>query len=167
MLQYTVYRRLTVQEKWSPDDELPESSKHVENEWRLPLKIKDSPQVTSCWLFLNNYNDARNNECNILKGKHRGKLTKGVFFLHDNAPAHRALATRKKLAHLGVHCLDHPPYSPDLAPSDYHLFPGLKKPIESSPFFFQNESRRCRGDLIERKPSECFSEWLAEFRATG
>jgi len=29
------------------------------------MKIKDSPQVTSCWLFLNNYNDARNNECKI------------------------------------------------------------------------------------------------------
>jgi len=31
--------------------EPPESSKHVENERRLPMKIKDSPQVTSCWLF--------------------------------------------------------------------------------------------------------------------
>ena len=51
---YTLYQRLTVQEKWSPDDELPESSKHVESEWRLPMKIKDNPQVTSCWLFLNN-----------------------------------------------------------------------------------------------------------------
>jgi len=50
-LKYTLYQRLTVQEKWSPDDELPESSKHVENEWRLAMKIKDSPQVTSCWLF--------------------------------------------------------------------------------------------------------------------
>ena len=48
---YTLYQRLTVQEKLSPDDELPESSKHVENEGRLPMKIKDSPQVTSCWLF--------------------------------------------------------------------------------------------------------------------
>jgi len=38
-------------EKWTADDELPESSKHVENEWRLPLKIKDSLQVSSCWLF--------------------------------------------------------------------------------------------------------------------
>ena len=45
------YQRLTVQEKWSPDDKLPESSKHVESEWRLPTKIKDSPKVTSCWLF--------------------------------------------------------------------------------------------------------------------
>jgi hypothetical protein len=39
--------------------------------------------------------------------------------------AHLALA--KKLAYLGFQCLDHTPYSPDLAPSDYHLFPGLKK----------------------------------------
>ena len=49
------------------------------------------------------------------------------MFLHDNAPAHQSLATQKKLAYLGFQCLDHPPYSPDLAPSDYHLFPGLKK----------------------------------------
>jgi histone-lysine N-methyltransferase SETMAR len=44
--------------------------------------------------------------------------------------AHRALATQKKLAHLGFQCLDHPPYSPDLALSDYHLFPGLKKQLK-------------------------------------
>jgi len=62
----------------------------------------------------------------ILKEKHRGKATKGVLFLHDNAPAHRALGTQKKLAYLGFQCFDHPPYSPDLVPSDYHLFPGLK-----------------------------------------
>jgi len=37
----------------------------------------------------------------ILKEKRRGKVTKGVFFHHDNAPAHRALATQKKLAYLG------------------------------------------------------------------
>jgi len=30
----------------------------------------------------------------ILKEKHRGKITKGVLFLHDNAPAHRTLATQ-------------------------------------------------------------------------
>jgi len=47
--------------------------------------------------------------------------------LHDNAPAHRALATQKKLAYLSFQYLDHPRYYPDLAPSDYHVFPGLKK----------------------------------------
>jgi len=38
-----------------------------------------------------------------------GKLTKGVLFFHDNAPAHWTLATQKKLAYLGFQCLDHPP----------------------------------------------------------
>jgi len=66
----------------------------------------------------------------ILKEKRHGKVTKVVLFLHDNAPTHRTLATQKKLAYLGFQCIDHPPYSPDLAPSDYHLFPGLKKQLK-------------------------------------
>jgi histone-lysine N-methyltransferase SETMAR len=63
----------------------------------------------------------------VLEDLDMQKVTKGVLFLHDNVPPHRALATQTKLAYLGFQCLDHPPYSPDLAPSDYHLFPGLKK----------------------------------------
>ena len=54
------------------------------------------------------------------------KFIKLVLYSHNNAPSHRALATLKKLAYLGFHCLGHPPFSPDLAPSDYHLFAGLK-----------------------------------------
>ena len=69
----------------------------------------------------------------ILKEKRRRKVTKGVLFLY-NTPAHRALATQKKLAYLGFQCLDHPYYFPDLAPSDYHLFPGLKKQLKGRHF---------------------------------
>jgi histone-lysine N-methyltransferase SETMAR len=65
----------------------------------------------------------------FLKEKRRGKVAKGVLFLHDNASAQRALATQKKLAYLGLHFLGHSPYSPDLTPSDSHLFPGLKKQL--------------------------------------
>ena len=46
----------------------------------------------------------------------------------------RTLATQKKLAYLGFQCLDHPPYSPDLAPSDHHLFPGLRKQLKGRHF---------------------------------
>jgi hypothetical protein len=42
--------------------------------------------------------------------------------LRNNAPAHRALATQKKLAYLGFKFLDHSTLSPDLTPSNYHLF---------------------------------------------
>jgi len=54
--------------------------------------------------------------------------------LDDNATAHRALATQKILAYLGFQCLDHPPYSPDLAPSEYHLFRGLSKQLKGRHF---------------------------------
>jgi len=51
----------------------------------------------------------------------------GGWLLQDKAPAHREHADRKKLPYLGFQCLDYLPYSPDLSPSDYRLFPGLKK----------------------------------------
>jgi hypothetical protein len=51
----------------------------------------------------------------ISKEKLRRKFTKGVLFSHAVVQAHRELATQQKLAYLGFQCLDHPPYSPDLA----------------------------------------------------
>jgi len=70
----------------------------------------------------------------ILKAKCRGKVTKGVLFLHDSALAYWAFATQKKLAYVGFQHLDHSPYSPDLAPSDYHLFPQLKNQLKGCHF---------------------------------
>ena len=51
---------------------------------------------------------------------------KGVVFHHDNARPYISLVTRQKLRELGWEVLMHPPYSPDLALSDYHLFRSLK-----------------------------------------
>jgi len=70
----------------------------------------------------------------ILKGKRHGRITKGVLLLNDNSLPHQAVATDKKLAYMGFQFLDHPPYSPDLATSDYHLFPGLKKQLRGRHF---------------------------------
>jgi len=104
----------------------------------------------------------------ILKGKRRSKLTKGVLFLHDNAPAHRALATQKKLAYLDFQCLDHTSYSPDLAPSDYHLFPGLKKQLKGRHFSSDAEVIATVETWLDGQPSDFFFfEWLAKVRATG
>jgi len=84
------------------------------------------------------------------KTPRRGKVTKRVLFLHDNVPGHQALATQKTLAYLGFQYLDHPPYFPDLAPSDYHLFPGLKKQLKGRHFFVRRRGHCCRGDLVGR-----------------
>ena len=92
----------------------------------------------------------------ILKEKRRGKFAKGVLFLHDNVPAHRALATQKKLAYLGFQCLDHPPSSPDLAPSDYHLFPGLKRQLKGRHFSSDAEVIPAAEPWLGGKYSEFF-----------
>jgi len=100
-----------------------------------------------------------------LKEKHHGKVTNRVLFLHDTAPAHLPLVTQKKLAYRGFEYLDHPPYYPDLAPSDYHLFPGLKNKIAIF--------RQARRSLLPRRPGWTddflffFFEWLAKVRAAG
>ena len=99
---------------------------------------------------------------NILKEKRRGKFTKGFLFLH-NAPAYQALATQK-MAHLGFQCLDHPPYSPDLAPSVYHSFSGLKKQLKVRHFSSDAEvivTAETWKDTISD-----FFEWLTEVRTT-
>ncbi|GBP37502.1 Histone-lysine N-methyltransferase SETMAR [Eumeta japonica] len=58
--------------------------------------------------------------------KRRGKLSRGVLFLQDNASVHTARVSRQALKDTGFSEIDHPPYSPDLAPSDYFLFSNLK-----------------------------------------
>jgi len=53
---------------------------------------------------------------------------------HDNAPAHRAVTTNEFLAKHNIPSLPHPPYSPDLAPCDFFLFPQLKKTMKGCQF---------------------------------
>jgi len=92
----------------------------------------------------------------ILKEKRRWKVIKWVLFLQDNAPAHRALATQKKLTYQGFQCLDHPPYSPDLAPSDCQLFPGLKKQLEGRHFSSDAEVIAAAETWLDGQASEIF-----------
>jgi transposase len=52
-------------------------------------------------------------------------LTKGVL-LHDNMWPHTAAGTNVLIKLFNWEIFDHPPYSPDLAPIDYHLFTKMK-----------------------------------------
>ena len=49
-----------------------------------------------------------------------------VLLQHDNAHPHTSIRTMEAITSFGWTVIPHPPYSPDLAPSDYHLF-GPKK----------------------------------------
>jgi transposase len=60
-------------------------------------------------------------------------LTSGVVLLHDNARRHARTAARTRALpeNFDWELFDHPPYSRDLAPSDYHLFTYLKNLLRS------------------------------------
>lgn len=61
--------------------------------------------------------------------------TKGNWFLlHDNAHSHNATIVKQFLAKKSVTVLYHPPYSPDLAPVDYFLFPKVKSNLKGRCF---------------------------------
>ena len=53
---------------------------------------------------------------------------------HDNARPHTSLKTMECVAKFGWTVLPHPPYSPDLAPSDFHLFAPLKNGLRGQRF---------------------------------
>jgi len=59
---------------------------------------------------------------------------KKVLFRQDNASCHKSIATMAKLHELRYELLPHPPYSPDLAPSDYWLFADLKRMLQGKRF---------------------------------
>jgi transposase len=58
----------------------------------------------------------------------------GVLLLHNNAQPHSAAATVNLMNYWNWKILPHPPYSPDLALSDFHLFPKMKKHLRGQRF---------------------------------
>ena len=54
---------------------------------------------------------------------------KKVFLQHDNAQPHKSIKTREAITSFEWITVSHPPYSPDLAPSDYHLFGTMKEEL--------------------------------------
>ena len=77
-----------------------------------------------------------------LAKKRQGKLHRQIFFHHDNAPAHTAKTVTTILGDFRWEILSHPPYSPDLAPCDFFLFPKLKKHLKGTTFQSINEAKR-------------------------
>jgi histone-lysine N-methyltransferase SETMAR len=77
----------------------------------------------------------------------RGILSRGAVMLHDNARPHTAAATQ-----------DHPPYSPDLAPSDFHVFLHLKTYLGD---------RQFHNDEVKEAVNTWFASQVASLYDTG
>jgi len=61
-------------------------------------------------------------------------LGDGPLILHDNARLHLGKAVTDLLSKYEWELLPHAPYSPDMSPSDFDLFPKLKEPMRGHRF---------------------------------
>lgn len=74
-----------------------------------------------------------------IKEKRPHLKRKKVLFHQDNARVHTSAVSMAKIMELKFELLPHPPYSPDLAPSDFFLFPNLKKWLGGQRFYSNDE----------------------------
>ncbi|XP_054742495.1 histone-lysine N-methyltransferase SETMAR-like [Anastrepha obliqua] len=127
----TVYNNINRKQSWSRHDEAPQTTSQADIHqkkimlsvwwhWKCVVyfELLQRNQTINSDVYcqqLDKLNTAINEKRSELSNR------KGVIFHQDNARPHTSLVTRPKLRELGWTLLMHPPYSPDLAPSDYHL----------------------------------------------
>lgn len=93
-----------------------------------------------------------------VKRERRGKWTRGVLLQHDNARPHTAVQTSATIRQLGFELIPHPPYSPDLAPSDYWLFSEMVKQVRGKRY----EELCGMAGVLARWSLEVDQEWFAK-----
>ena len=82
------------------------------------------------------------------------------LFQQDNAPVHKSMKTMVKLNDLRFELLPHPPYSPDLAPSDFYLFADLKKMLQGKRFSSDGEVIAATKAYCEAKDKSFYNKGI-------
>ena len=96
-----------------------------------------------------------------IKFEQRGLLSTGKHLLqHDNARPHTACSTVATVQDLSFECLPHPPYSPDLAPSDFHVFGPLKEAMGGKSFRPDKEVQQAVHEWLHSQPKDFFSRGI-------
>jgi histone-lysine N-methyltransferase SETMAR len=79
-------------------------------------------------------------------------LSQGVVLLHDNARPHAAHLTVNTIVNMNRKVLEHHAHSPDLAPSDFHLFGPLKNALRGSQFADDDVVKEAVHDWLRNQP---------------
>jgi transposase len=99
----------------------------------------------------------------ICSEERRGIWPNKWIIHHDNAPAHDALRVREILAKNPIIKMDHAPYSPNLAPSEFWLFPKLKNALNGQSFAdipdIQQTVKTLLRGILENYFQDCFWQW--------
>ena len=88
----------------------------------------------------------------------------GVHLLHDNASSHKYEVVKFFLASEKMKVLHYPPYSPDLSPCDFFLFPRLKKMLSGNKYTSRSSLGSAVYQCLQQIPKEdclsAFRDWV-------
>jgi hypothetical protein len=116
-----------------------------------PSTSKMTENVEEIWELINEDNRRTTHELadtdGISYGVFQEILTENLNMLtlllrHDNAPAHTSLKATEFVTNNSMVIVLHLPYSPDLAPCDFALFPKLKMKLKGWPFETMSDVQR-------------------------
>ena len=96
--------------------------------------------------------------CSVREKRRELCGTRSWLLHHDNAPAHNALGIRKFHAKNNIAVLEQPPYSPDLDPCDFFLFPKLREVIKEICFQDSKVIKTAVTRELRAIPEESFQE---------
>jgi len=98
-----------------------------------------------------------------IQNRRRGKLSRGIILIHDNARPHTARQTQT-LLHDAFHwdTFDHPPYSPDLAPSDFYLFSKMKEHVAGKRFTDDEDLQHAVMDWLNSQVAIWYKEGISK-----
>lgn len=94
----------------------------------------------------------------------RPKKAAAVLFHQDNAPPHRAARVHQFFDDNNIEVVPHAPYSPDLAPSDFWLFPAMKDTLRGRTFSSRSALATAIFQWSERTPKEAFAAAMQSWR---
>ncbi|KAF2358639.1 Transposase type 1 [Trinorchestia longiramus] len=175
-------RIVTRDEKWVLDDNRKRSGQWLDRDeppkhFPKPMLHQKKIMVTGWWSAIGvihysflGVNETINAEryCNDLAVMHARLSEKrpalvnrrGPILLHDNARPHVARRTVQKLTELGYETLPHPPYSPDISPTDYHLFKHLSTFLDGKTFRSKQEVETTFKDFVASQPLTFYQQGI-------
>ena len=92
----------------------------------------------------------------------RRKPNREIYLLQDNAPIHTSMISQAAITKAGFKPLIHPPYSPDIAPSDFYVFRLLNKHLRGNHFSSANELEQSVRSFFESQPNEFYEKAFDE-----
>ena len=96
-----------------------------------------------------------------LEEKHPELVNRKFIIFHQyNARPYVSLMTRQKLLQLGWEVLIHPPYSPDTAPSDFHLFWSLQNSLNGKNFNSLGDCKRHLEQFFAQKDKKFWEDGI-------